>query len=89
MIILFGGPNGQGKTLNAIKFVNEDSQFQHRPIYYHGIDNLKLPWIELDEVQVKDWWDLPDGSVLFVDEAYKFFPKRPNGSKTPFYRAHR
>lgn len=85
MLILFGGPNGQGKTLNAIKFVNEDSQFQHRPIYYHGINDLKLPWIELDEAQVKDWWSLPDGSVLFVDEAYKFFPKRPNGSKTPVY----
>lgn len=93
MLYLVTGTPGSGKTLNTIKFINEDSRFQfighgddkkHRQIYYHGIKNLReeFGWIELTDEQATNWFDLPPGSVIVFDEAYTIFPIR-HGSKAP------
>lgn len=47
-----------------------------RTIYYHGIpelkhDKLKAHWVEFDTPE--RWFDLPDGSVVVIDEAQGTF----------------
>lgn len=54
-----------------------------RTIYYFGIpdlktDKLKSKWVEFDTPD--EWYNLPDGSVIVVDEAQRVF--RPELSKT-------
>jgi len=92
---LFSGINGSGKTLNAIKLVDTDPKFAmfdesgkevaRRPVYYFGINECKLPWIELDEDGVKNWMALPSGSVVFIDECWRVFPSRQGSQKPPHY----
>ncbi len=75
MIFLFTGVPGAGKTLNTIKFISEDEQFKDRPVYYHNIRDCKLDgWAEIDEAQVKKWYELPKGSVVVLDECQEIFP---------------
>ncbi len=83
MIYLFTGAPGSSKTLNVIKTISEDKTFKDRNIYYHRIKELKLPWISLDEEEVKNWDTLPDGSVLVVDEAQYLIPVRDPRKPVP------
>ena len=84
MIYLFTGAIGASKTLNAIKFVCEQTQFKNRPVYYFNIRELNLPWNSLDSIdQVKTWFDLPEGSVIFLDECQDIFPPRKVGAAVP------
>ncbi|OZY86759.1 hypothetical protein CBP51_07040 [Cellvibrio mixtus] len=76
MIYLFTGAPGSSKTLNVIKMISEDSTYKGRDIYYHRIKELKMPWIALDENEVKEWDTLPNGAVLVVDEAQYLMPVR-------------
>lgn len=85
MIYLVTGVPGAGKTLNTIKWVNEDSQFKGRDVYYHRIKELTLPWSELTQDQVHDWESLPDGSVIVVDEAQYAFAKSNSRGEAPDY----
>jgi len=84
MLYLVTGTPGQGKTLNTIKFVNEDARFKDRVVYQHGIKSLddSFGWNSMDEEQARKWYDLPTGSVLIFDEAYTIFPTR-HGAKQP------
>lgn len=82
MIYIFTGLPGAAKTLCAINRVLTDNQLKDRPVYYHGIDELKLPWFKVDP---KEWESLPDGSVIVIDEAWKIFPLRPTGSYVPTF----
>lgn len=66
------GLQGNGKTLNTIKEVDAQAYAQSRPVYYHNItglkpDKLKADWFEFDEPQL--WYELPDNSIIVVDEA--------------------
>tara|TARA_R110001592_G_scaffold340362_2_gene628489 strand:+ start:2543 stop:3781 length:1239 start_codon:yes stop_codon:yes gene_type:complete len=90
MLFLFTGTPGASKTLNAIKFVNEDPTFAvhdasgnptgtRRPVYYFNMRDVKLPWTELTLEDALKWYDLPDGSVIIFDEAYDVFPQRLKG----------
>ena len=85
MFYLFTGTPGSSKTLNLIKFVNEDSAFKDRPVFYFNIKELSptFGWTELSEEEAIDWWSLPDGSVIIFDEAYKVFPLRGPSQKVP------
>jgi zona occludens toxin len=83
MIYLFTGIPGSSKTLNVLKFVNEDSAFKGRTIYYHRIKELTLPWVELTADEVMNWDTLPDGSVLIVDEAQYLLPVRDPRKSLP------
>ncbi|WMU51306.1 hypothetical protein [Pseudomonas aeruginosa] len=47
-----------------------------RTIYYYGIpdmklDRLKSKWVEFDTPE--EWYNLPDGSVIVIDEAQRVF----------------
>lgn len=89
MLFLFTGTPGASKTLNAIKFVNEDDTFAifkdgkktdaRRPVYYFNMREVQLPWTELSLEEAMKWYDLPEGSVIIFDEAYDVFPQRLRG----------
>lgn len=82
MIYIATGLPGAAKTLFSINRVLTDPQLKDRPVYYHGIDELQLPWFKFDP---REWESLPDGSVIVIDEAWKIFPLRPTGSLVPAF----
>lgn len=84
MLYLTTGKPGAGKTLFTIYDVRARSQKEpERQIFYHGIKDLKLPWIHLDEPT--KWYELPHGSIIVIDECQTFFRPRANGSQVPLY----
>jgi zona occludens toxin len=87
MIYLYTGVPGAGKTLNAIKFVKNNKEWADRSIYYFNIRDLDpgLGWEEITDDQVKAWADLPDGSLVIVDECQAIFPQRDAKTKVPGY----
>lgn len=92
-IHLITGKGGAGKTLYTltylIDYLEKDTKeraaqgLDPRPVYYHGIPELKLPWFPLEDP--KKWYELPKGAVIVVDEIQKHWPNRPNGSINPKY----
>ncbi len=94
MIFLFTGVPGASKTINAIKFINEDDQFAGRPIYYHnirevkksndkGVEILRENWNLLDNDQALKWYELPKGSVVVFDECQDIFPVNTSRKGAP------
>ncbi|CAB5539024.1 zonular occludens toxin domain-containing protein [Stutzerimonas stutzeri] len=91
MIFLHTGLPGHGKTLNTIKEVDAASFEQDRPVYYHNItgldpSKLKGQWYEFEDPH--KWFELPDNSIIFVDECQHFFPPRDTRKERPDYIAH-
>ena len=85
MLTLVTGIPGAGKTLNTIQTVHEKWGDSGRKIYYRGINELALDWEEIDEEQCRKWYDLPDNSVVVIDEAQDVFPQRPHTKEPPEY----
>jgi zona occludens toxin len=58
---------------------------EKRQVYYYNIKELNpaLGWIELTEEQVKNWYELPTGSIIVIDEAYDIFPVRHGAKEVP------
>lgn len=81
MLTCISGLPGHGKTLFTLQHVEQLRRESGRAVYQHGIKDLTLPWQELEDP--KRWHDLPDGSIVVIDEAWQHFPKRPAGSKPP------
>jgi len=75
------GLPGAGKTLITLTRVKELSERENRVVYYNGIADLKLPWIELDKGE--DWHKVPPGSIVVIDEAQRVFRPRGNGAQVP------
>ena len=90
MFVLRTGLQGNGKTLNTIKEVDEKAAKEDRTVYYHNLTGLKpehpvlkATWIEFDDPF--KWFELPDNAIIVIDEAQKFFRGRPQGSAVPEY----
>lgn len=86
MIYLFTGAIGAGKTLNAIKFILENSGkggvFEDRQVVAYNVNGLNIPgWHDKTFEDLKDWYDYPPGTVFLVDEAQDMWPTAPAGSK--------
>jgi zona occludens toxin len=81
VITLLTGLPGHGKTLYALSYVKAQAEREKRPVYYSGIADLKLPWIELDKPE--EWHRLPANALVVIDEAQRVFRQRPVGSKVP------
>lgn len=81
MIHLITGLPGQGKTLRCLWLVETRRKKENRMVFFHGINNLKLPWSELEDP--KKWMDLPDGSIVVIDECQMTFRPRSSGSAVP------
>lgn len=75
------GLPGSGKTLITLVRVKELAEKENRPVYFNGIPDLKLPWIELDKGE--DWYKVPPGSIVVIDEAQRVFRPRAAGSQVP------
>jgi zona occludens toxin len=82
MINLITGLPGNGKTLYTLSYVNEMSIKDNRPVFYHGITDLKLPWTEIDP---EKWFDCPAGSIIVIDECQKIFRPRTISKEVPEY----
>lgn len=82
-IELITGVPGQGKTLYTITKVKARSEKENRQVYYSGIKDLKLPWIELDNPE--DWYKLPAGSIVVIDECQRVFRPRSYGTAVPVH----
>lgn len=81
MIEQVTGLPGAGKTLITLTRVKALAEKENRPVYYNGITDLKLPWIELDKGE--DWHKVPPGSIVVIDEAQRVFRPRGTGSHVP------
>jgi zona occludens toxin len=84
MIYLYSGIPGAGKTLNAIKFICEDSVLKGRPVHYYGLSGCTLDnWNPLTDDQVRQWYNVESGSVIFIDECQKLWRPRMQGAPVP------
>ncbi|MDF3831818.1 zonular occludens toxin domain-containing protein [Cupriavidus basilensis] len=84
VVTLVTGLQGNGKTLfgiHSVKKLWEEEGAKEGAVFYHGINELVLPWLPLEKPE--DWPDVPDGSVVFIDEAQKLFRVRANGAAVP------
>lgn len=91
MITLITGTPGASKTLYTLsqvvaKVAAENKLLAEfgkplREVYYHGINELALPWIPLESPT--DWNKCPIGSIIVIDECQTAFRPRANGSQVP------
>lgn len=81
MIYLITGLPGASKTLYTLHRVTTDTQLVNREVHYHGIPDLMFPWIKMSDP--KKWFEVPEGSVIVIDECQKVFPLRSVGSAVP------
>ena len=85
MINLITGLPGSCKTLFTLKTVNDLAIKENREVYYHGIPDLILPWHLLEKPE--DWLNVPNGSIVVIDECQSTFRPRATGSVVPPYVA--
>ncbi|MBA1148235.1 zonular occludens toxin [Ectothiorhodospiraceae bacterium WFHF3C12] len=79
MLTLVTGTPGAGKSLHVIDQLKHETT---RPIYYHGIEGLALPWIELEDP--KRWPELvPDNAIVILDEVQQHFGPRGPRQEIP------
>ena len=78
MLYLYTGLPGHGKTLNAIHDILTEDVFKGRDVYYYGIPELTLDWQPIEDPKL--WYQLPEGSVIVIDEAQRVFPVRSASS---------
>lgn len=84
MIDLTTGVPGSGKTLLLIELIHKNMQSEQiRPLFSNidGLDFDSLRCFPLPDPE--KWYDLPDGSIVVIDECQRWFPPRPNGSAVP------
>lgn len=79
-IELFTGLPGNGKTLLMVEHLSKAAQDGSRPLFAAGIDGLKpgLATVlddprEWNKVDAEGKHIVPDGSLIYVDEAWKWF----------------
>lgn len=93
MIYFISGVPGAGKTLYALNFVKALAEKEGREVYYSGIKDLRLPWINLDDglklegvgavKGAEDWHKLPPKSIIVIDECQRIFRPRGQGAQVP------
>lgn len=81
MLFMITGLPGAGKTQYTLQRITSDPQLLNREVHYYGIPELQLPWVKLQDPRA--WFEVPDGSVVVIDEAQKVFPLRSAGSLVP------
>jgi zona occludens toxin (predicted ATPase) len=83
MITLITGQPGHGKTLRALQLALAERK-AGREVYacrIRGLDFAASGFHELDKLET--WEQLPDGSVIVVDECYEDIPARGQGKAMP------
>lgn len=89
MLTLVTGVPGGGKSLWMVdRIATEREKTNPRPVYVQGVDGLKMDVLGVEPIDVREWHlpgVVPDGSLIFVDEAWKddCFPQRMAGKPVP------
>lgn len=86
MLVIRTGKPGHGKTLNTIREVDRYAHVEGRVVYYHNInglkpDQLQAQWFEFEDPE--KWFELPNDSVIVVDEAQGWFGARDPRARPP------
>jgi zona occludens toxin len=81
MITLTTGLPGGGKSLYTICYIKRLAEKENRPVFYHGIKELALPWILLEDPT--KWHECPEGAIIVIDECQSTFRPRANGAAVP------
>jgi zona occludens toxin len=99
MEFLVTGQPGNGKTIYTLNYVEKLRQDTGRAVYQDGVGGLTLPWLQLPLIKgpfdakalakgfpamVPDWASVPDGAIVVVDEAWRYFPPRGTGIAPPY-----
>jgi zona occludens toxin len=93
---LHTGFQGGGKTLYTLWVVEKLRLATDRRVFYSGINELTLPgWEQFGgpstnpdrpwDTDPSEWYKLPDGAIIVIDEAQRLFRARALGSKVPEY----
>lgn len=88
MLYLLTGSPGSGKTLHMVSELNRNKDLKDRLLFVDGIPELDKNKIKFEEMPEgcsgENWHEwLPDGAILVIDEAQRYFRTRSNGSKVP------
>jgi zona occludens toxin len=96
MLYVVTGNPGNGKSLYLVTMVEEMRVKENREVYQDGIEELLYPWKALPverrterrknvdvEIIVVLWDQVPDGAIVVIDEAWRVFPIRTQGSVVP------
>lgn len=86
MLYIRTGKPGHGKTLNTIREVDLTAHSQGRIVYYHNInglkpETLKAQWFEFEDPE--KWFELPNDSIIVIDEAQGWFGSRDPRARPP------
>jgi len=86
MLYIRTGKPGHGKTLNTIKEVDQKAHGEGRTVYFHNInglipEQLKASWYKFDDPE--KWYELPNDSIIVVDEAQGWFGGRDPRARPP------
>lgn len=86
MLNIRTGKPGHGKTLNTIKEVDQKAHSESRVVYFHNInglqpEQLKASWYKFDDPE--KWYELPNDSIIVVDEAQGWFGGRDPRVRPP------
>lgn len=86
MLYIRTGKPGHGKTLNTIREVDQKAHAEGRVVYFHNInglkpDQLKASWFKFDEPE--KWFELPNDSIIVIDEAQGWFGARDPRARPP------
>ena len=86
MLYIRTGKPGHGKTLNTIKEVDKKAHAEGRVVYFHNInglqpEQLKASWYKFDDPE--KWFELPNDSIIVVDEAQGWFGGRDPRARPP------
>lgn len=81
-ITLVTGLPGHGKTLYALWRFQQEAERDKRQVFHNDIRGLAIPgWQGFD---AEKWQDLPDGSLVVIDECQKPFPVRGRDRPPPY-----
>lgn len=99
MIELRTGLPGNGKTLSIVQELAamqakwDKGDEAARPVFVHNVRDLALPHSPLPlntiqhkggiEQNIPDWSQVPDGSLIIIDEGQDLFPPRSSQSMAP------
>jgi zona occludens toxin len=105
LTIVTGNP-GAGKSLHTVSTVESMRIKDKREVFQDGIEDLLFDWkrlpveirkekrrgVEVDVI-IPLWDKIPDGSIVVIDECWRVFPIRTQGSVVPdfvqFLATHR
>jgi len=75
--VLITGRRGNGKSLKAVGLMKQEIA-EGRLVFASNFNGLRVPGVQVLE-NPREWESLPPGSILFVDEAQRYWRSRRSG----------